>query len=78
MSTKIRKHHTWGTECSTILYGHVKRRRDYVGKVLEMQLSGKRRREVQRGGNEEPCTIRHQWQHLTHKVLTTCIVTRML
>ena len=28
--------------------------------------------------NEEPCKIRHQWQHLTHKVLTTCIVTRML
>ena len=28
--------------------------------------------------NEEPCKIRHQWQHLTHNVLTTCIVTRML
>ena len=28
--------------------------------------------------NEEPCKIGHQWQHLTHKVLTTCIVTRML
>ena len=28
--------------------------------------------------NDEPCKIRHQWQHITHKVLTTCIVTRML
>ena len=28
--------------------------------------------------NEEPCKIRHQWQHLTHQVITTCIVTRML
>ena len=28
--------------------------------------------------NEEPCKIRHQWQHITHQVLTTCIVTRML
>ena len=27
--------------------------------------------------NEEPCKIRHQWQHLTHQVTTTCIVTSM-
>ena len=28
--------------------------------------------------NEEPCKISHQWQHLTHQVLTTCIVTHIL
>ena len=27
--------------------------------------------------NEEPCKIRHQWQHLTHQVITTCIVTHI-
>ena len=27
---------------------------------------------------EEPCKIHHQWQHLTHQVKTTCIVTHML
>ena len=30
---------------------------------------------IHNGHNEEPCKIRHQWQHLTHQVLTTCIVT---
>ena len=24
--------------------------------------------------NVEPCKIRHQWQHITHQVITTCIV----
>ena len=28
--------------------------------------------------NEEPCKVRHQWQHLTHQVITTCIVTHMV
>ena len=36
------------------------------------------RQKIRKLSNEEPCKIRHQWQHLTHKVLTTCIVTRML
>ena len=27
--------------------------------------------------NEEPCNIRHQWQHLTHQVITTRLVTHL-
>ena len=69
------------TECVCVADDNPEDLRKYAGQQcfhpLHVSVDAKEmlRKRYWPSYNEEPCKIRHQWQHLTHQVITTCIVT---